>query len=315
MAGLPKFQHPNLLVGSDTYDDAGVYQINETTAIIQTLDFFTPMVDDPYAFGQIAAANALSDIYAMGGTPITAMNIAAFPTCMDMNLFQQILLGGADKVKEAGALLIGGHTIEDDEPKYGLSVTGLVHPERITPNSGGQPGDLLFLTKQLGTGIIATGIKGGVVSPEVAQKVSAGMATLNKDAAAAMRQVGVRGATDITGFGFLGHLKEIIEASGVGAVVWHDQMPIWPEALELAEMGIIPGGAYRNQGYISPVVQVAAEVPQAVVDCLYDPQTSGGLLMAVPAELGATMEVALEERGVAYAIVGRLQAGSGIVIK
>ncbi len=315
MAGLPKFSHPNLLVGSDTYDDAGVYKINEETAIIQTLDFFTPMVDDPYAFGQIAAANALSDIYAMGGTPITAMNIAAFPTCMDMTIFGRILQGGADKVKESGAILIGGHTVEDDEPKYGLSVTGIAHPDKITPNGGGQAGDLLFLTKRLGTGLVSTGIKAGLVDMTDAADMIAEMAALNKGAAEAMQAIGVRGATDVTGFGLLGHLKEIIEASGLGAVVWHDQIRVWPKALEMANMGLIPGGAYRNQDFISHLVTVMETVPRDVLDCLYDPQTSGGLLMAVPSSLGATMEVELENRGIEYAIVGKLVEGGGILVK
>lgn len=315
MSGLPKFSHPNLLVGTDTFDDAGVYKINDEQAIIQTLDFFTPMVDDPYLFGQIAAANALSDVYAMGGTPITAMNIAAFPTCMDMDVLNQILQGGADKVIEAEALLIGGHTVQDDEPKFGLSVTGLAHPDRLTPNGGGEAGDLLFLTKKVGTGLVSTGIKAGLVSMEQAREMALEMAALNKSAAEAMIAVGVKGATDVTGFGLLGHLKEIAEASGTGAVVYADQVPIWEHAREMANMGLIPAGAHRNRKYIEHLVTAAEYIPQDVMDCFYDPLTSGGLLMAVHKEKEQQMKAELAARGVGYAIIGRLTEGSGILVE
>lgn len=315
MAGLPKFSHPNLLVGTDTFDDAGVYQINAEQVIIQTLDFFTPMVDDPYLFGQIAAANALSDVYAMGGTPITAMNIAAFPTCMEQETLHQILLGGAHKVQEAGALLIGGHTVQDDEPKFGLSVTGLAHPDELTPNGGGEAGDVLFLTKRLGTGLVSTGLKAGLVTMDEAREMAEEMAQLNKAAAEAMRQVGVKGATDVTGFGLLGHLKEIAEASGTGAVVYADRVPLWEKAKEMANLGLIPGGNYRNREYLSHVVEIEKEVPREIVDCLYDPVTSGGLLMAVHPEKQESMRRELTARGVRYAIIGELIAGSGILVK
>jgi selenide,water dikinase len=315
MAGLPKFSHPNLLVGTDTFDDAGVYKINDEQAIIQTLDFFTPMVDDPYLFGQIAAANALSDVYAMGGTPITAMNIAAFPTCMDMETLNQILLGGADKVIEAGALLIGGHTVQDDEPKFGLSVTGLAHPDCLTPNGGGEAGDVLFLTKKVGTGLVSTGIKAGLVKMEDAMAMAKEMAVLNKYAAEAMQAVGVKGATDVTGFGLLGHLKEIAEASGTGAVVYAEAVPVWEQAREMADMGLIPGGCHRNRRYIEHMVTAADYIPQDLMDCLYDPLTSGGLLMAVHKEKEALMKSELESRGVNYAVIGRLTGGSGILVE
>ena len=315
MAGLPKFSHPNLIVGTDTYDDAGVYKLNDQQAIIQTLDFFTPMVDDPYLFGQIAAANALSDVYAMGGVPITAMNIAAFPTCMDMEMLNQILRGGADKVIEAEALLIGGHTVQDDEPKFGLSVTGVAHPDQITPNGGGEAGDVLFLTKKVGTGLVSTGIKAGFVSMEQARAMALEMAELNKYAAEAMRAVGVKGATDVTGFGLLGHLKEIVEASGTGAVLLSEQVPIWEHAREMAQIGLIPGGAHRNRHYIEHMVTAADYIPLYVMDCFYDPLTSGGLLMAVHKEKEADMRRELEARGVAYAVIGHLTAGSGILVE
>lgn len=315
MGGLPKFHHPNLLVGTDTYDDAGVYKINENQVIIQTLDFFTPMVDDPYLFGQIAAANALSDVYAMGGKPITAMNIAAFPTCMDMTMLNEILRGGADKVIEAEALLIGGHTVEDSEPKFGLSVTGIAHPNEITPNGGGQAGDILFLTKKIGTGLVSTGIKAGFVSMQQANEMALEMAALNKYAAEAMRAVGVKGATDVTGFGLLGHLKEVAEASGTGAVVYADNVPIWDHAREMAQMGLIPGGAHRNRKYIEHCVTAADYIPEDIMDCLYDPLTSGGLLMAVNPEKEKLMKTELEARNVKYSVIGRLTVGSGILVE
>lgn len=315
MGGLPKFSHPNLLVGTDTFDDAGVYKINDEQVIIQTLDFFTPMVDDPYLFGQIAAANALSDVYAMGGTPVTAMNIAAFPTCMDMDMLNQILRGGADKVIEAEALLVGGHTVQDDEPKFGLSVTGLAHPDQLTPNGGGAAGDVLFLTKKVGTGLVSTGIKAGLVSMEQAREMALEMAQLNKSAAEAMRAVGVKGATDVTGFGLLGHLKEIAEASGTGAVVYADQVPIWEHAREMASIGLIPAGAHRNRKYIEHMVTAAEYIPLDVMDCFYDPLTSGGLLMAVHKEKEQQMKAELSARGVRYAIIGRLTDGSGILVE
>ena len=303
------------MVGSDTFDDAGVYKINDETVIIQTLDFFTPMVDDPYLFGQIAASNALSDVYAMGGEPITAMNIAAFPTSLDTEVLHQILKGGADKVMESGAVLIGGHTVIDEEPKYGLSVTGIAHPDQLTPNGGGAAGDILFLTKTIGTGLLATGIKAGLLTMEDIRPAAEEMAELNKTAAEIMNQVGVKGATDITGFGLLGHLKEIIEASGVGAEIDHSAVPLWPKALEMANLGLIPAGGHRNRDFISPHVTEVGEVPVAVMDCLYDPQTAGGLLMAVPAAAKEEMAAKLEAAGVKYAIIGKLTAGSGIVVR
>jgi len=315
VGGLPKFSHPNLLVGSDTFDDAGVYKINDETVIIQTLDFFTPMVDDPYLFGQIAASNALSDVYAMGGVPITAMNIAAFPTSMEPEVLHQILAGGADKVMESGAVLIGGHTVMDEEPKYGLSVTGIAHPDQVTPNGGGSAGDILFLTKTLGTGLLSTGLKGGLLTQEDTLPAAREMAELNKPAAEAMNKVGVKGATDITGFGLLGHLKEIVEASGVGAEIDHTKIPVWPRALEMADLGLIPAGGHRNRDFISPHVTEIGDVPRAMMDCLYDPQTAGGLLMAVPAAAKEEMIKELDAKGVKYAIIGELIEGSGIRVK
>ncbi len=306
MAKLPKFTHPNLIIGSENYDDAGVYKISEDLAIIQTVDFFTPIVDDPYIFGQIAATNALSDIYAMGGTPITAMNIACFPAGSDANTFEQILLGGAKKLQEAGVLLIGGHTVEDTEPKYGLAVTGVVHPQKITANKGGKAGDLLFYTKKLGTGILSTALKGGLVTEADLTEMIQNMTSLNDKAAQAMVQAGCLAATDITGFGFLGHLFELVSASGVGCEIWAEQIPVLPQVKDFAVMGIVPGGAYRNRQYLAGCVKFAENVPQDMQDILFDPQTSGGLLMAIAANKADDLQKQLAAAFVPYAIVGKL---------
>lgn len=314
MKDLPRFSHPKLLVGSDNFDDAGVYQLTDEIAIIQTLDFFTPMVDDPYLFGQVAAANALSDIYAMGGTPITAMNIAAFPLCGEMELFSQVLQGGAAKVQEAGALLIGGHTVDDQEPKYGLSVCGVAHPDKIVTNANGQKGDLLFMTKRLGLGIINTALKADAATEEELRLPLESMAELNRAGAQAMQKAGVRCATDITGFSFLGHLHEITQASGLGAEIWGAAVPIWPEAAHFAREFLIPGGAYRNQEFLKYQVHFGAGIPEWQQMVFFDPQTSGGLLMAIPPEKAAVLESELEKAGLEYAIVGRLVEGAGIAV-
>jgi len=297
------------MVGSDNYDDAGVYKLRDDLALIQTVDFFTPMVDDPYAFGQVAAANALSDIYAMGGEPLTAMNIATFPKCGDMDVFGEILRGGAEKVKEAGALLIGGHTVDDKEPKYGLSVTGIARPEEILANADAKEGDILVLTKSLGTGILCTAIKGDMLDQKMVQRLIAEMSLLNKEAARGMKEAGVNCATDITGFGFLGHLGEIAAASRLSAEVWADQLPVWPEVIKLAKMGIIPGGCYTNQDYMKERTVFDQDVPVFIRDIMYDPQTSGGLLMTVSENRLNVLTHSLKERGVGFAVVGRLLGG------
>lgn len=290
MCGLELPQDPRLIVGSETCDDAGVYRLNDTTALIQTLDFFTPIVDDPFAFGQITAANALSDVYAMGGRPLLCMNILACPVkTMEDYVFRQVIEGGLDKVKEAGALLVGGHSIEDDELKYGLSVTGLVHPDRVMLNSGARAGDVLVLTKPLGTGILSTALKGGLAGAEVEQRIIKIMATLNrlpaeKLVAMVERDPEMRtpGCTDITGFGLFGHLHEMAEASGVSMHIRADQLPIVEGVLEYADMGIIPEGAHTNQKFYSKwlVSRLPAMHSLEMVAC--DPQTSGGLLMSLP---------------------------------
>ncbi len=315
MSCLPRFTHPNLLVNSDDYDDAGVYKLNDDIAIIQTLDFFTPIVDDPFLFGQIAAANSLSDIYAMGGKPLTAMNITAFPACGDRQMLSQILLGGADRIKEAGALLIGGHTIDDAEPKYGLSVCGIAHPDSIVTNRNGRAEDLLFLTKPIGTGIISAAIKADFADIAIAQPVWQSMIQLNDKAAAAMSECGVRCATDITGFGLLGHCYELTAASGVGAEIWFNAVPVFEQVMELAEEAVIPGGAYRNCKYLEKHIHYDSSLAEHLRLLLCDPQTSGGLLIAVAKEQAAKLEILLENVGVNYAIIGKLTDQQGIKVK
>jgi selenide,water dikinase len=273
----------NLIIGLDRADDAGVYRVSEDLALIQTVDFFTPIVDDPYWFGQIAAANALSDVYAMGGTPKTAMNLVAFPVKdLDLDILRRILEGGIEKMKEAGVVLVGGHSVEDRELKYGLSVTGFVHPERVLTKKNLQSGDRLILTKPIGTGIINTAIKGGLVSPEVTETVSRLMATLNRDAAQIMNDFKVHACTDITGFGLLGHLFEMVLGSGMGIRLEANNVPVLPETLAYAGMGMVPGGAYKNRQFYAPHIQFSASVDPLLQDVLFDPQTSGGLLISLP---------------------------------
>ena len=277
-----------MIVGAETCDDAGVYRLNDETALIQTLDFFTPIVDDPYHFGQITAANALSDVYAMGGKPLLAMNILACPIkTMDAEVFRQVIKGGLSKVEEAGALLVGGHSVEDDELKYGLSVTGLVHPDRVLLNSGAKPGDRLILTKPLGTGILSTAIKGNLANPEIEAEITRIMATLNRwpaDAITAVRDDGypVHACTDVTGFGLLGHLHEMTVASGVSARLYKDQIPLIPGCEDFINMGIIPEGAYTNRKFYSKYLHNTGKNSDYMEMVLVDPQTSGGLLIAAP---------------------------------
>ncbi len=296
-----------LLVGLDTRDDAAVYKINDETAIIQTLDFFTPMVDDPYVFGQIAAANAINDIYAMGGKPLLAVNIVCYPDCGEIDLLKQILAGGLDKVKEAEALLVGGHSVDDNEPKYGLAVCGVIHPEKIITNSGAQEGDILLLTKPLGNGVIATSIKAELASEEAYQEAVGWMSMLNNKACTAMQKIGVNGATDITGFGFLGHLFELAEASDVAAEVFAERIPFMAGTLEYASMGLMPGGAYKNRDYLSGKAEVAPEVNPNIRDLLFSPETAGGLLISVSRSKAEKLMEALRQEGCFYSVVGRIR--------
>ena len=312
MGGMPHFVHPRLLIGNETNDDAGVFLLTDELALIQTVDFFTPMVDDPYLFGAIAAANALSDIYAMGGIPLTALNIAAFPVCEDKSLFARVLQGGADKVREAGAILLGGHTITDEEPKYGLAVTGTAHPSQIIANANAAEGDLLFLTKPLGVGIITTALKAGALKEAEIMPVLLSMAALNDIAARVMVKCGVNGGTDVTGFGLLGHVYELAAASSLAAELWMKLIPFHPGAEELARQEIVPGGAYRNLQYMQNKVRFADQIAEYQRLLLADPQTSGGLLMSVPKPLAGHVEGELENAGVDYAIIGKMRTGYGI---
>ena len=310
LCGLDLPLDPDLLVGLDRADDAGVYRVSDELALVQTVDFFPPMVDDPFSFGQIAAANALSDIYAMGGVPKTAMNIVAFPAkTMDISVLRAIIEGGLSKMREAGVVLVGGHTVEDGELKYGLSVTGYIHPERILTKRNLRSGDRLILTKPLGTGIIATAIKAGLAGQELTDMVTRAMATLNRDAALAMDSFPVHACTDITGFGFLGHLAEMVVDSGCGVRISASAVPMYPEALEWAAMGLIPAGAYNNRDFRGALVDFAATVPQRVRDVLFDPQTSGGLLIAVAEAEAERLVAALKAGGIeCAAVVGEVVA-------
>lgn len=310
----------NLIVGAETSDDAGVYRLNADTALIQTLDFFTPIVDDPYCFGQITAANALSDVYAMGGRPLLAMNILACPVkSMAKEVFRRIVQGGLNKIQEAGALLVGGHSIEDQELKYGLSVTGLVHPQRVLLNAGARPGDLLLLTKPLGTGIISTAIKGGLAGSDLETRIIEVMITLNKLAAEAIESVRseqgmaaeVHACTDITGFGLLGHLHEMAEASGVSARLYGEKIPLLEGAAGFVRMGIIPGGAHTNRQYYRQWLKGSAESPTDMEMLIADPQTSGGLLIAATPRAVEAIAKTMRERAYALpcAIVGEIADG------
>ncbi|OGP80782.1 MAG: selenide, water dikinase SelD [Deltaproteobacteria bacterium RBG_16_54_11] len=291
--------HPNLLVGIEHIDDAGVFKIRDDLALVQTVDFFTPIVDDPYTFGQIAAANALSDVYAMGGVPITAMNLVAFPIhAMEIEVLREILKGGLDKMREAEVVLVGGHSIEDQELKYGLAVTGLIHPDAILTNTGAVAGDWIILTKPLGTGIINTAQKGGMAAPEAVQKAIEVMTELNRKAAEVMKGFRVHACTDVTGFGLLGHLSEMLGAGKIGIKIALDAVPILPQAEEYAGMGLVPGGARRNREFYAPKVQGAKGCTPSLLDILYDPQTSGGLLIAVAEEDAEGILRFLQEVGV-----------------
>ena len=285
-------------------DDAGVYKLTDELALIQTIDFFTPVVDDPYMFGQIAVANALSDVYAMGGKPLTAMNVVCFPTkALDISVLKDILRGGLDKMREAGVILVGGHSIDDTELKYGLSVTGTVHPEQVVTNAGAKAGDKLVLTKPLGTGIITTAAKARVAGEETVARVTRYMATLNKQASEIMQEVGAHAGTDITGFGLLGHTCQLAGNSQVGIKLYVASIPFFPEAEEFAKKGFCPGGLSRNREFYSRLVEIAPNIPHHVQDILYDPQTSGGLLISVAPEAAPRLLDRLHEAGVPEATI------------
>lgn len=302
----------NLLVGLDTSDDAGVYKLGSDLALVQTVDFFTPIVDNPYDFGAIAAANALSDVYAMGAIPVTVMNLAAFPVgILDFGVLAEILRGGSDKIAESGATLVGGHTIDDPEPKYGLAVTGVVHPDKVVKNSTCRPGDQIVLTKPIGVGIINTAIKAGLATEQHIKQATETMSELNDRAALAMTEIGVNACTDITGFGLIGHLLEMARASHVSIRLRSKSVPVLGGAHEFAEGGVVPGGSWDNLRYFSEWVTFSDDVSETERLILCDAMTSGGLAIAVcEAKAGALLD-SLKSKGVSAALIGHAAAGSG----
>lgn len=304
---LPSINEPDLLVGINTADDAAVYRLNKDMAVIQTLDFFPPIVDDPYIFGQIAAANALSDVYAMGGRPLIALNIVLFPECLDLAILEKILQGGATKVAEAGAVIAGGHSVVDNEPKYGLSVMGIVHPEKILMNANAKPGDVLISTKALGTGIINTAIKGNVASSEIIDESIKQMIELNAKASKVVVEAEVVNAcTDITGFGLLGHASEMAKASGVSFELWSDKCAFLPGAVEFARMGMVPAGSYNNRKSLERDVIFDKNVARELQDIMFDPQTSGGLLVSVPEQYAHELNEHFKKNGVLSSVIGKV---------
>jgi len=314
---FPLFESPDLIVGTETSDDAGVFRLRPDLAIVNTVDFFTPIVDDPYVFGQIAAANALSDVYAMGGEPKTAMNIVGFPKGkLDLEVLGEILRGGAERARAAGAVVIGGHSIIDQELKYGMAVTGVVHPDRVIRNVGVEPGDVLVLTKPLGTGIIATGLKQRKASKESVRAAVASMIALNNTASAVMRCVPAHACSDVTGFGLLGHSREMADGSGVTIVLEAAKMPLLRGARRLAEHGCLTGGCRRIRAYLTDKIAVARSVPEGLLEVALDPQTSGGLLIALPEARAAEVIGELHSKGITAAtIVGHATARQDVSVR
>lgn len=294
---LPSAVDENLMVGVETADDAAVYRVSDEVALIQTVDFFPPMVDDPYTFGQIAAANALSDVYAMGGEPRLALNVVAFPNCLGAEVLGEILAGGASKVQEAGAVLAGGHSINDEEPKYGLCVSGFVHPDRIWKNGGAQAGDVLLLTKPLGVGLINTAVKAGMASAEAEKRAVESMSCLNKIAMEVLREAEIHSCTDVTGFGLTGHALETARASKASLVIETKKLEVLPDALFYASMGLVPEGTYRNKEFNKKDVRIEEQVDEALEDLVFDPQTSGGLLVSLPGRDAEMVLRKLEQAG------------------
>lgn len=310
---LPKMEDKNLIVGIDTADDAAVYKLSDDIATIQTLDFFTPIVDDPYMFGQIAAANSLSDVYAMGGKPVVALNIVCFPNCLSMDILGEILKGGADKVLEAGAVIVGGHSVQDDEPKYGLSVTGVVHPDKVLKNYGAEAGDILILTKPLGTGLVNTAIKGEIASKEAYDKAVENMAYLNKYAAEIIFDYEISCCTDITGFGLMGHGYEMAEPSNKTLRICKDAVPYIEEAKEYAQIGLVPAGTYSNKNYLDGKYKLN-NVEGWLEDILFDPQTSGGLLFCCKPKDYLDILEKLDNLKIKSAIIGSVEEFNGTYI-
>lgn len=323
MLGKLARQHdPNVLVGFDTADDAGVYRLTDSCALVQTVDFFTPIVDDPYTFGQIAATNSLSDVYAMGGEPRTALAMVCFPEKADLAILERILAGGLSKMIEAGCSVIGGHSVRDEEVKFGYAVTGVIDPSRVLTNSGARPGDRLLFTKSIGTGVIATAIKRGQAEPAWMEAAIASMTTLNKRAAEVIRRGkpdgspwAVHALTDVTGFGLIGHLREMVLGSKVGARIYADKVPLLPGALECVRAGFVPAGLKSNRTFAECIVEYDGVDPDSeIATLLFDPQTSGGLLIAVEEEDAEGVTAALQAAGVSAQALGATEAGSGIVV-
>ena len=297
LAKLPRVKNENVLVGFDTSDDAGVYKLTEKLALVQTVDFFTPIVDDPFTYGRIAAANSLSDVYAMGGTPVCALSIVAFPAKGDPEVLSEIMRGGCEKILEAGCALLGGHSIADEEVKFGYAVTGTVDPARVVINAGARAGDRLVLTKRLGTGVITTALKRGMAREEHVAGAVESMLALNRIACEVMLRYPVHGCTDITGFGLLGHAREMALGSGVAISIDSSKLEFLPGALEYAAQGAIPGGGKNNRDFVSCAVRLEAAIPAEVESLLYDPQTSGGLLISVEGEAAEKLAEIIQEGG------------------
>ena len=306
LASVPRWADENVLIGFDTADDAGVYKLTAELALVQTVDFFTPIVDDPYTFGAIAAANSLSDVYAMGGRPFSALSIVAYPAKGGAAGLEQILQGGAGKMREAGCSILGGHSVADDEIKFGYAVTGSIHPARIKSNASARPGDALLFTKPLGTGVISTALKRGIAAPEHVEASIASMLELNRRACEEMLRFDAHGCTDVSGFGLIGHAREMALASGVTLEIEADRLRFLPGAVEYARAGAIPGGLKNNREFASCVVEARRDIPAEIDDLLYDPQTSGGLLISMPEEDAAAFERALES---AYRVGRVLERG------
>jgi len=313
---LPVTANANVLVGYNTSDDAGVYKLRDDLALVQTVDFFTPIVDDPYEFGRIAAANALSDVYAMGGTPISALNVVAFPIeTLDASILEQILHGGASIAQQAGVAIIGGHTIKDSEPKYGLAVVGTIDPNRIVTNANARPGDILVLTKPIGTGILSTALKRDFIGEDAMREPIEWMAALNDRAGAALHAAGAHAATDVTGFGLLGHAREMARASNVALCIRAKDVPLHAGVLELVERGAVPGGTRDNADAHAAFTRFASGVPTALALALSDAQTSGGLLVSLPPDRLSTFENALRGSRALCAVIGEVRGGDGIAVE
>jgi selenide,water dikinase len=303
LACLPRQENPNVLVGFDTADDAGVYRLSPECALVQTVDFFTPIVDDPYTFGAIAAANSLSDVWAMGGQPLTALSIVAWPGKADPADLEAIILGGHAKMQEAGCVVLGGHSISDEEIKFGYAVTGLIHPKRVLTNAGARPGDRLVLTKKLGTGVISTALKGEVAKPEHVEAAVQSMLTLNRVACETMVRLGAHACTDVTGFGLLGHAREMAVASQVTLEIEAASVPLLAGALDYARQGCTPGGLRNNREFVSPCVELARALEPELEALLFDPQTSGGLLISMEEDKAQQFVAAHPEAS----IIGRVR--------